>query len=161
MSQSRPQKCSHCTQPTTLHLTKIVDGQVFKLDLCAVCPQAKRVKSEIGFDLVEGGAPVALAPRSAESKLACPGCGLTPGDFKESGRLGCSRCYETFEEKLSPLFMKLHESSEHVGKAPQGKRKAASPEQIELLRRRLRELVSREEYELAATVRDQLKALEH
>lgn len=160
MSESRPKKCSHCTEPTTLHVTKIVDGKVSKIGVCSSCPHKSALKSSVGFDLIDGGAASKPSPSASESSIACPHCGLTPADFKEYGRLGCSRCYDVFSEKLSPLFMKLHDHSEHLGKVPRGKRRVVSPEQIEALKRRLREHVSREEYELAASVRDQLKSLE-
>ncbi len=160
MSENRPKKCTHCSETTSLHVSKVVDGKLHKLSLCAACPQAAKLKEGVGYDLIEEGGSVAALPQAAENGVACPCCGLTPADFKEHGRLGCSACYEVFEEKLAPLFMKLHESSVHLGKAPRARRREASPEKIDALKRRLQELVSREEYELAATVRDQLRSLE-
>ena len=39
-------------------------------------------------------------------------------DFARAGRLGCSRCYETFEDRLDPL-QRIHGSGEaYMGKAP-------------------------------------------
>ena len=162
MNENRPKKCTHCTEATSLHVSKVVDGKLHKLSLCAACPQAAKLKEGVGFDLIEGGSAVVAAalPREAESGISCPSCGLTPADFKEHGRLGCSACYEVFQEKLEPLFVKLHEGSVHLGKAPRARRREVSPEKIDALKRRLQELVSREEYELAATVRDQLRLLE-
>ena len=159
MSETRPKKCSHCTQPATIHVTKVIGDQVLKLGVCAACPHAAKLKTGVAFDLIEGGEASVMQELPSESKVACPSCGLTPADFKEHGRLGCPQCYEVFSEKLSPLLLKLHGNSEHFGKAPHGRQRVISQEQIETLKRRLNEHVAREEYELAAVVRDQLKAL--
>lgn len=160
MKETRPKKCAHCTSPATLHLTKVVDGEATKIGLCANCPTALQIKQSHGWDLIgkdDGG----KQPRKPSiHERVCPGCGLTPADFKEHGRLGCSRCYETFEEKLESVVEKLHPGGCHTGKVPKGKKRRISPEEIEALKRRLDEHVSREEYEMAAEVRDQLRSLE-
>lgn len=160
MSESRPKKCSHCSQPATLHLTKIVNGQMHKLALCAACPQAAQVKSAIAFDLIDLPSAPAVTVSRGDGPARCPSCGLTPSDFKELGRLGCGRCYEVFDEKLSPMLGRLHNGAAHRGKAPKGKRREISLEELAQLKRRLEEYVSREEYELAAVVRDQIRQLE-
>lgn len=160
MSEVRPKACAQCAKPITLHLTKVIDGKVWKVGLCSACPEAVALKSSVGFDLIEGASGAAVKELSPGDNLACPNCGLRPEDFKESGRLGCGQCYEVFADRLETLLGKLHSGAEHLGKTPRGRRREVSPEKIAALKRRLDEHVSREEYELAAVVRDQLKALE-
>lgn len=160
MSESRPKKCSHCTVPTTLHLTKVVNGKLFKMGVCGNCPQAKALKEGVGWDLMDSPAVKPVMSLKDESAIKCPDCGLTPADFKEYGRLGCPSCYEVFEEKLSPLLKTLHSGTTHLGKVPKGRQRVVSKEEIEALKRRMDEHVSREEYEMAAVVRDQLRSLE-
>ncbi|MDQ8201518.1 UvrB/UvrC motif-containing protein [Pelagicoccus sp. SDUM812003] len=160
MSESRPKKCGHCAAPTTLHLTKVVNGKVYKLGVCANCPEAAAIQSGVGWDLLDTPAVAPVSNPSQSGSRKCPDCGLTPADFKEYGRLGCPTCYEVFQEKLEPLLKTLHRGVTHLGKAPRGRRRSISPEEIEALKRRMDEHVSREEYELAAVVRDQLKSLE-
>lgn len=160
MSEARPKNCIHCKLPTTLHLTKVIDGEALKIGLCSNCPNAKQLKDGVGWDLLDGPKPAIQTCLSSVGGARCPGCGLTPADFKEHGRLGCARCYEAFEAKLTPLLKNLQRGTCHVGKAPRGKRRSVSPEQIEALKKRLDEHVSREEYEMAAVVRDQLRSLE-
>lgn len=159
MSETRPKNCSHCNSPTSIHLTKVVDGEAVKMGVCENCPKALAFKEGVAWDLIdaENGGQQPKMPK--ENERACPGCGLTPADFKEHGRLGCSRCYETFEGKLSSVINKLHRGDSHLGKVPGGKSRNVSPEEIANLKRRLDEYVSREEYEMAAVVRDQIKAL--
>ncbi|WP_309028398.1 UvrB/UvrC motif-containing protein [Pelagicoccus enzymogenes] len=159
MSESRPKNCSHCNAPTSIHLTKVVDGAAAKMGVCSQCPKAKAYQEGMAWDLIdeENGGQQPKLPK--ENQRACPGCGLTPSDFKEHGRLGCSRCYETFEAKLEPVINKLHRGGYHLGKVPGGKKRVVSPAEIADLKRRLDEHVSREEYEMAAVVRDQIKEL--
>jgi len=131
------------------------------MGVCANCPKAKELQQGVTWDIVdsEDGGKKPKAPKLNER--ACTGCGLTPSDFKEHGRLGCPKCYEVFEAKLEPVIRKLHKGDSHVGKVPKGCEREVSPEELANLKRRLDEYVSREEYEMAAVVRDQIKALEH
>lgn len=160
MSETRPKSCKHCTKPTTLHLTKVIGGKVHKIGLCSNCPEAKALKGGVGWDLLDTPGVSLKVKDFGGGGVKCSNCGLTPKDFKEYGRLGCSHCYDVFEVKLTPLIKNLHKGTAHVGKVPRGKRRAVTPEELEALKRRLDEHVSREEYELAAVVRDQIKSLE-
>lgn len=160
MSETRPKKCSHCQVPTTIHLTKVVNGEAVKLGVCSNCPKAKQFKEGNNWDLIgtEDGGSKPKSPR--ENERACLGCGLTPTDFKETGRLGCPKCYETFEGKLEPVIKKLHKGDKHIGKTPGSKPREFSAEELEELKQRLTEYVIREDYEMAAVVRDQIRELE-
>ncbi|EDY82743.1 UvrB/uvrC motif domain protein [Verrucomicrobiia bacterium DG1235] len=130
------------------------------MGLCANCPKALDLKQGKSWDLIDsedGGKQPSI---SKGKQVSCPSCGLTPADFKEHGRLGCAQCYETFEVKLDSVIRKLHKGGTHVGKVPSGKKREISPEELAALKRRMDEYVSREEYEMAAVVRDQIKSLE-
>ncbi len=160
MSDSRPEKCSHCKNPCTIHLTQIVDGSCAKVDLCQDCPVAKNAQSNESFNLIgDFGGPKTIAP-SFDKKTGCPACGFTKENFKERGRLGCSYCYTFFESSIEPILENIHTGTEHLGKCP-GK-ESGRPKQMDLgeLKKKLSELILREEYEQAAVVRDQIKELE-
>ena len=93
--------------------------------------------------------------------LRCNICGMTYRDFAKVGKLGCSKCYETFRDRLDPLLRRIHGTDRHVGKIP------AKTSEVVLLRRELESLkkdlalaVSREEYEKAAEIRDSIRSLE-
>jgi protein arginine kinase activator len=97
----------------------------------------------------------------AQSALTCPDCGLSLTEFRAKGRLGCARCYEVFAEHVGPLLERIHSASAHKGRLPH---RAAEKEQratrLAELKRRLDEAVRSEDYEAAATIRDELRALE-
>lgn len=93
----------------------------------------------------------------------CPGCGMTPADFRSKGRLGCPRCYDAFRGELMPLLQRIHESQSHRGRLPAvlpEPQTATDQRTLSEVRRRLEEAVRGERYEEAARLRDELRKLE-
>jgi len=91
----------------------------------------------------------------------CSSCGMTYGSYRKTGRVGCSKCYESFRGKLTPLIQELHGASVHVGQSPKNysdyeavKRKILS------LKSELKLAISREDFEKAALLRDEIVGLE-
>jgi protein arginine kinase activator len=152
-------------QEATVHLTQMLEGKIKKLDLCEACSKAKGVDDPTGFslaDLLMGlGASQELAQAAGTSGTACPTCGFTQADFKKSGRLGCPDCYRTFGEGLDSLLKTMHKDVRHVGKTPGQAQSAGQPTDYRLktLQKRLEEAISVENYEEAARVRDEIKAV--
>jgi len=86
---------------------------------------------------------------------------MTYYDFQKKGRLGCGKCYGTFQKKLAELLKKIHGSDRHVGKTPYKEEKPRKgAEDLERLRGELEELIKKEEFEKAAVLRDRIKELE-
>jgi protein arginine kinase activator len=76
------------------------------------------------------------------------------------GRLGCSQCYEFFQQQLIPLLRSIHGNTRHVGKIPQRFARQVS------LRRKARGLqdelelaIQLEQFERAAELRDEIRKL--
>jgi len=91
----------------------------------------------------------------------CSSCGMTYGSYRKTGRVGCSKCYESFKEKLIPLIQELHGGTVHVGNVPGNYRDyEATKRQILALKSDLKVAVSREEFEKAVTIRDEITKLE-
>lgn len=163
--------CDQCHErDAVIHLTQIVNEQVTTLHLCERCAAEKgvespgsAVKTPLGSFLAAmgKGTEQATVPRTAES---CPRCGASYQDFRESGRLGCSDCYGTFEAPLRDLLRRLHGSTHHLGERyAEGERSAAEPaggDRAAALREQLRLAVETENFELAAELRDRLRVLE-
>lgn len=160
-------KCSICgAAEGVVDLTHIEGDEVRIRHLCAKCAAEKGIQtpaalaeSPLGGLLAALGteAPAAGGP---EPTVVCPGCGGTLQDFRDSGRLGCAQCYQTFEDHLSELMRRLHGSTHHTGKAYSGpgvQPAAPAPEPTRRLRERLRQAIDAEQFELAAQLRDQLK----
>ena len=157
--------CDVCkANQATVFLTQIVDGKMQKVNLCESCSKEKGVTDPTGFalaDLLLGlGAAQEIEKGGAVQR--CPACGFTQADFKKTGRLGCSVCYDTFSEGLSGLLKAMHKGTTHVGKIPARlMRSLELGARIKQLQRDLDKAVTDENYESAAEIRDQLKELEH
>ncbi len=159
-----PDDCKNCSKEKTIFFTQIVDGKIKKFDLCADCPYAQAVNDPAGFGLAEQltAAGVQLdEEQSLGSSVSCPNCGFSMVDFKKTGRLGCSECYEVFHDAIANLIKPMHRGTKHTGKVP-----AHLKEELELTTRisrlqvELQQEVDAENYEKAAELRDQLRHCE-
>ena len=135
-----------------------------KGNLCDGCSKEKGVQDPTGFalaDLLLGiGAAEEIEKGAVTQKCAI--CGYTQADFKKTGRLGCSTCYVTFAEGLNTLLKAMHKGTEHVGKLPQrAHRTMELHDRMRSLTENLEKAVAEENYESAASLRDQIKQLEH
>lgn len=159
--------CDECGKnPATVHLTKIINGKVTEFHLCEDCAkQSKEFESSFSIHNFLTG----LLDNTYESPLKvdyitatkCDRCGMTYGKFKQTGRFGCSHCYKSFKEKLENLYKNIHGHGEHMGKVP---KKAGGTikirKEIERLKKQLDNAVKKEEFEIAAKLRDEIKELQ-
>jgi protein arginine kinase activator len=165
--------CELCgEEPATLHLLRVVDGTVSHTHLCPSCAESMAQETE-GLALVLAvpsalrnltkGVPAAEpAPTlAAEQDVRfCAVCGTTLSDVKESGLVGCIKCYEVFAEYLEASLEQATEPVEHLGKIPRrGPETDTLRHEMLRLERMLRELVECERFEEAAGVRDRLAEL--
>jgi protein arginine kinase activator len=156
-------QCDICKKnEATVHLTQIIDKKVLKIDLCEACSKAKGIQEAAGFSLADLQFGLGSADEmTAETGTACPVCGFTQADFKKTGRLGCSACWETFEQGLASLLKAMHKSDRHVGKVPsRAAHTLVVTERIKELTDELEKAVRDEKYEDAAHIRDQIRQLE-
>ena len=128
------------------------------------------------------GAPLTIKPVQQEQPKpkpeqiqakTCPGCGCTLSDIAKTGKVGCAKCFDTFERPLTNVLFKAHGAIEHVGKKPKSlqrkeakvkkeskpKRKMTLEEQIGHQESLMQEAIEIENYEKAAMLRDSLKLL--
>lgn len=158
--------CDKCgKRPATTHIHANIGGEVREMNLCAYCA------SVMGYGSVFGGLGGLVGSLLEEQRVQekkkeekrCPCCGATFEEIAESGKMGCAACYETFAEQLAPSLHKMHGKTGHVGKTP------AAPEtpvpdpgtdRLAQLKKDLAAAVSAEEFERAAALRDQIKAME-
>jgi protein arginine kinase activator len=155
------QKCQKCHNPATLHITEILaENQFEELHLCEQCankylyePQQKPAFSKGGAEAREDEGPF--------SQNVCPTCGIKFVEFRNTGRLGCPHDYQSFREELLPLLENIHGETRHCGKVPRRlpQNKEMQSELIQL-RSRLKQAVTKEDYEEAARIRDKIKQLE-
>lgn len=158
--------CDHCANnEAVIHFTQIVDNQMNTFHLCEECATEKGLDpGSEGAGPVLGDILAKLQPGSPTSPRteACSFCGLTAEDFKKTGRLGCPHCYVVMESHLRRLLRRLHGGTQHVGKVylPPDPTEAQRLERLNGLRRKLDHAVASEDFERAASIRDQIRDLE-
>jgi len=159
-------KCECChNEEATIHLTQVIDGNVKKLNLCQECAQNSGIdlNSPISItDILLGlGSQLPMnLPNPAEFDLSCSRCQMTRTEFKKGARLGCPECYTAFMGELNALTKAMHHSGQHVGKIPacQGN-EARITAQIAALQTDIETAIVKEQYEVAANLRDKIKAI--
>jgi protein arginine kinase activator len=147
----------------TVHLTQIVGDKMQKVDLCESCAKSKGVNDPAAFslaDLLLGlGASQEMAQATGGEEIKCSSCGFTQADFKKAGRLGCAECYTTFADGLEGLLRSMHKSTRHVGKVPVAMKQSRDlSERLKHLQKKLEKAVTAEDFEQAASLRDEIKA---
>lgn len=162
-------KCQKCgSEEAVVHLTQIVDDQMKTLHLCEPCAAEQGLEPTSvpeNFALTDFLAHLGPGTKEAEteaSKRACSFCGLTVGEFKEIGRLGCPHCWSSFESDLRGLVRRIHGSSQHLGKVYLSPDPTVSEREkrLEALKRKLHRAVELEDFERAAELRDEIRAVE-
>lgn len=156
--------CQICSQnPATVHLTDIHNNVKRELHMCEKCAAKKGFAIGQSIQIPDIVSPPSPAPAEDEAgDLTCERCGMNWTEFRTRGRFGCAHDYDTFRERLAPLLADIHARAEtHVGKSPRELDESGRHRRdVMECRRRLRDAVDREDYEEAARLRDELKAIE-
>ncbi|SFJ37015.1 UvrB/UvrC motif-containing protein [Thermoflavimicrobium dichotomicum] len=166
--------CPECgKRPATIHYTKIINGNKTEQYLCEVCAHEKGdvPTFENGFSFQKLlSSFLNFEPSFSEHEsratvkhqtLRCPTCGMTYNQFGKFGRFGCSDCYYTFRTHLEPMLRRIHGHTTHRGKIPERTKGALKiRRKLELLKEELARKVQAEEFEEAAKIRDQIRALQ-
>lgn len=169
-------QCQRCGErPAVIHLTQIVDNTHTEQHLCEACAAAQGIQTEaslakfpVGDLLASLGKGAAAQLPSAGVEGRCPGCGATLQDFRTTGRLGCASCYRAFEAPLRTLLRRVHGASRHMGEpyalpadmAARDDDARAGGHDLRDLREQLQRAVEAENFELAARLRDEIRARE-
>ncbi len=158
--------CESCQKKdATIHLTQVVDGNSKKLNLCQDCAQDNGIDLNSPISITDvllglGAHPPSVSPAATEFDLSCNHCQMTRTEFKKRTRLGCPECYNAFMGELSALTKAMHHSGQHIGKIParQGN-EARLVAQVAALQKDIETAIAKEQYEVAANLRDKIKAL--
>ena len=155
------------SRPATVNLTQIENNEMFSYHLCEDCAAEKGLETTSepsgSSPLPDFLAQIGDEPRGeGDPDSECSFCGLTLTVFRETGRLGCPHCYETFESHLRRLLRRVHGGTKHVGKIylPPDPTVSEMEKRMEALRRKLHRAVEAEDFERAAELRDRIRSLE-
>ena len=170
--------CQHCgKRDATTHIKRVVNGETSESHLCAECA------SSLGYGDVFGGFGMSLGDllggflsestpaggQLAAPALRCEKCGSTWRDIAREGKVGCANCYRVFYDRLAPSLQRIHGKIRHTGKTsgsvqlhPPVEEKSPQElleEQIDALQKQMDEAVAAQDFEQAAKLRDEIKAL--
>ena len=171
--------CEEChEQEAAYTISVVVDGGSTVRHLCADCMAhmneniaAGNIRSLLASILSaitgqeerqeEEAAPAGLAEEpQVEQGAVCASCGMSLGRFTKTGRLGCPACYVAFREQLQPMLEQIHGRVQHAGRMPLATEDAQRDRsRREQLSRQLEQAIVQEDFETAAALRDQLRAL--
>ena len=161
-------KCECCHENgATIHLTQVIDGETKKLNLCQECAQQNGIDLNSPISITDillglGSQPQILErPEKTAFDLSCSRCQMTRTEFKKRARIGCPECYNAFMGELNALTKAMHHGSQHIGKIParQGN-EARIAAQIAALQKDIETAIAKEQYEMAAKLRDKIRALQ-
>lgn len=166
-------KCNHCGKnEANTHYKKIINGKKEEMYLCDECAKELGVMDEFSFepfsmDSILGDSffgNLLGAGASAFNSLAgidrCTYCGSSFNDIVNSGKVGCSHCYEKFEDKLTPSIEKLHGRTKHIGKnVSYEAENDEQPNEIATLKAELKQAIQEQRFEDAAVLRDKIKSI--
>lgn len=169
-------QCECGEREATIHEVVVVNGEVQERHLCESCALEQGIQVHPHApvsSLVSKGVPKGTI-RPALARGACQSCGMSFDEFRKGGHVGCSRCYESFGERLSALLERAQQGAgHHVGKVPvrlaaeaasRGDDEFGGSEQeraarITEVQAQLERAVRGEQYERAALLRDELRRL--
>ena len=155
-------------------------GRLSVRHLCAECTEVLESTGEL--QEISAVLPSYIAPLSEEgggrfpfffthtdaegsgkgrSHPKCSLCGMALSDLIAGGRAGCPRCYEVFSTTLSGAISAMYGPISHVGQTPAAVRlRKERSVRLATLRENLKEAVIAEQFERAAGLRDEIRALE-
>ncbi len=150
--------CEECKKrKPELEFVEVKGGQRIVRHLCARC--AERLAMGLPKETKERARR--KRSRERERTLVCPNCGLTYEEFRQTAKLGCETCFEAFAERLNPLLRDLHASVQYTGRPyTPDDRRTGLVKRIRELKSAMEKAVSEENFEEAARLRDEIKALE-
>jgi protein arginine kinase activator len=171
--------CDFCKKnKADIHLIKIINNKVEKINLCKECIKNFNFLSEEDFinDLTkilskvfeidikiykdnESSSLFNLIDDKGNKK--CSYCKIDLNTVKKIGRVGCPKCYEEFRENLYPIIKSIHGSLGHKGKIPfNSSNKIKIEMKIKDLEYKLKEEIIIENFEEAVKLRDNIKKLQ-
>lgn len=156
-SFERPIDCCSCKRKLTTQYTYVQEKIVTEYYMCDDCPHLK------AFLL----SPKQAMDAEALSNLICANCQTSLASIQKGELLGCKECFDVFETYLFSTLKKefsIHLPGESNDSLYKGRQKGefkelGASERLFALNEALNEMIHKEDYEQAATIRDQIEEL--
>ena len=161
-------KCEKCQKnEATVFYRENINGKEEKYHLCPKCASELEKESGTAFQNFFAGdllgsvfAPISRRSEVSAENEKCSLCGCTFSFIQKNGKVGCPKCYDTFREPVKVTLRQIHQNSKHTGKIPAGSAQELKlKKKYEELKLALSQAVKEEDYEKAAKLHKELKAL--
>ena len=144
----RPIDCDRCRKKASILYQEIEGDVTTYTQMCTDCPV---LKSKLG-EQTQTQSPI--------GDMCCVRCHTSLKQIEETQILGCSHCYTVFENYIKDECQKLGFTSPfHAGKKPLSPNTFSISERITDLTGALNQAITKENYEEAALLRDQIQEL--
>ena len=183
-------KCENCGKnEANVKYTQIINGDKKQMFLCEECSEKLGINNmnfnmPIDFssflgDFFDDMTEKSFIPNLTNSnKLKCTKCGLEFDDFLQTGKFGCSNCYDEFENMVDPILKSMYGTNRHIGRLgnvlegnnisvedknddkKENQLKNETENKLDKLKLDLKQAIKDERYEDAAKLRDEIKKLE-
>lgn len=161
-------KCQRCNKhEATAFIKKNINGNITELALCSSCAkETGQFDINFGFSDLFSNLFSDFGYSGAGfigEKVTCPVCKSSFDDIARSGRVGCAKCYEIFNEQLIPTIRNYQRKTIHNGKTPSSK--AVMPQadnrqsELQKLEAELKKAIQTQNFEYAAELRDKINNL--
>lgn len=158
----RPVECSQCKKSVKVTYKEIALDSIICTEMCADCPV---LQGKLHGEAFKG--------EEKKGELLCGGCGTSLESVKMGQPLGCTECYAVFgdvlvselisSDAIAPSLKKSlgakRPQAMHIGKSPEKPVEITLSSRLASLNEALNDALKRENYEQAAWIRDQIKAL--
>jgi protein arginine kinase activator len=160
----RPLECSECKKSLKIRYTEIVGKETTVMGMCPDCPILRRRLQGSGEECNE------YEPEGRKAGLCCGNCGTTLETVRMGNPLGCGECYNVFADVIIQDLTKANRigkrsldlrtgESLHVGRSVGEQSEVNLSARLVALHEALNETLNKEDYEQAALLRDQIKAI--
>jgi len=157
--------CQNCHKNfASVRYAEVVDGIVKELQVCQACLDKMQETMSSGFEY-STPSPFVRKEQSASDVIyrteTCSTCGMPLQSVMDSGQVGCSDCYSKFPIQLESILEGIHIGLIHRGKIPrQDDVRVKVRANLQNKRALLKSALGTENYEEAASLRDEIQALE-
>ena len=175
--------CQKCGKYNAeIYYKQTVNGQTQEYALCSKCAEQLKKEGKLNikmpslfddFDLGFGsasllglndlfGLPYDNKIAKISEKKKCTLCASTFDDLVKNGKVGCAKCYEIFADELNTSVERIHGKAKYMGKKPKKyKAKETKEDKIKDLKAQMKTAIKSQEFEKAAVLRDEIRALEN
>lgn len=174
--------CTNCKKnQATVYYSQNINGKKSEQALCPACYEKLKASADypdFGDLLGSLFAPKTHNALRSSTVKACTLCGSTWRDLRQSGKVGCAKCYEVFRDELESTVQSIHGRTAHVGRHPvkqtaeaekaqetvsadEKDEKKEQKKRISAMKKELDQAIREQNFEEAARLRDLIRDAEN